>query len=182
MIQAPPHIEKKFEELRSYWESIRSGQDVPLRADFRPEKIRTLLPQVTIDDYRSPDELISRLRGTDIVARFGIDLTGKNLTPLFDDGSRSTMMETARRVVETPCGARTSWTAERKDGRQVKVFAYYLPLIGGQGEKLFIGVSYETADKQWVHSDRKPVIAIAPDIEFFDLGHGLGQDLLGTMG
>ena len=171
----PGHSEQKINELQDYWSSIRLGNAVPSRADFYPEKVSALLPFITIDEYRSPNELYSRLRGSVIVSRFGTDLTGQNLTSLFDDASRDIMMKAAHQIVDVPCGGHTVWTAESSNGKQSAIQGCYLPMIGSNGEKLIIGLSIESTDKVWKDSRSKPIIAIEPSLSFFDIGFGIGQ-------
>lgn len=64
----------------AYWYRIRGDRRMPSRRDIRPGEILALLPHVfLVDVLRPPLRFRIRLAGTEIVNRFGEEITGRTL-------------------------------------------------------------------------------------------------------
>ncbi|MGE5146396.1 MAG: PAS domain-containing protein [Candidatus Eiseniibacteriota bacterium] len=82
----------------AYWHRLRGGRRLPLRADFDPSEVPTLLPYVLITDVlRDPQDFEYRLLGTALERVFGADFRGKRFsqmvhtkpgTPIWDEYCR----------------------------------------------------------------------------------------------
>ncbi|HUL05736.1 MAG TPA: PAS domain-containing protein [Candidatus Acidoferrum sp.] len=100
--------EPKLHDLYEYWDAKRRGRAMPSRADLDPVEIPDLLANlILVDVSGSPPQFRIRLAGTDIVTRYGAELTGKRLDDI-DLGSdlaqiKEQYEETALKVVPTYC-------------------------------------------------------------------------------
>lgn len=73
-----------FREFIAYWQELRGDKPVPSRADFRPVRVRHLLPRMIIVERDEAGEFVVRLAGTEIVERLGEEITYRNF---FKNGS-----------------------------------------------------------------------------------------------
>ena len=71
------------QRLAAYWESKRSGENLPLRDDIRPQDITPLLPYVFIAEPASQTWRY-RLAGTELARRSKVEWTGKTLDEVFE--------------------------------------------------------------------------------------------------
>lgn len=72
--------EPKMHDLYRYWEGKRRGRAMPARADIDPLELRQQLANlILVDVAGAPPQFRIRLAGTDIVSRYGAELTGKAL-------------------------------------------------------------------------------------------------------
>lgn len=101
-------IEPKLRSLYAYWSAKRGGRTMPARADIDPVDMPALLPHLMLVTVAGdPPRFRFRLVGTEIVARYGMELTGRDLANV-DLGSelgavRLQYEETAREAVPTYC-------------------------------------------------------------------------------
>jgi hypothetical protein len=81
-----------------HWNRVRGGRRLPLRADFDPSEVPTLLPYIImVDVLRDPPDFQYRLLGTAIDRVLGGDYRGKRYseltytkpgTPIWDEHCR----------------------------------------------------------------------------------------------
>lgn len=78
----PKRASEAARHLHDYWSSKRQGSDdLPSRADIRPEEIKPLLPYLMILEFEQPARTFRyRLIGTAVVDGVGKDYTGLTLT------------------------------------------------------------------------------------------------------
>lgn len=75
---------KDGDRVARYWLSLWRGDCLPMRADFRPKAIATLLPSICIFEVVTGNSVFCRLAGSHIVEGAGRDITGLDwlaLTP-----------------------------------------------------------------------------------------------------
>jgi hypothetical protein len=87
-----------LENALGYWNRIRGGRRLPLRADFDPSEVPALLPYViVIDVLRDPADFRYRLLGTALDRVLGGDYRGRRYselaytkpgTPIWDEHCR----------------------------------------------------------------------------------------------
>lgn len=81
----PSDCEPDIRAAVEYWLSITPEAGLPGRQHFDPLDIPHLLPNVwLIDVHREPLRFTFRLVGTGVVAFFGSDPTGRDLSDVFD--------------------------------------------------------------------------------------------------
>ena len=74
------HIEQEIQKkLFRYWDSKKTGSELPGRSDIHPEEIVRLLPHVGLIDVLSENQFRYRLIGTEMVNLFQKDFTGMNV-------------------------------------------------------------------------------------------------------
>ena len=75
--------EPRLRDLNGYWVDKCHGRSMPARADIDPVELkRHLANLVLVDVSGPPSQFRFRLAGTDIVARYGAELTGRNLNDI----------------------------------------------------------------------------------------------------
>lgn len=77
--------EEPFASLWSYWREARGDRLLPDSRDIDFTRLASVLPDVSVLEVFSPEEVRYRLVGSDIVARFGGELTGVNLLDVFSE-------------------------------------------------------------------------------------------------
>jgi hypothetical protein len=69
---------KDGDRLARYWLSLWRGDQMPMRADFKPKQVVELLPAISIFDVVPGVSVHCRLAGSRIVEGAGQDITGKD--------------------------------------------------------------------------------------------------------
>ena len=86
--------EPKMHDLYRYWEGKLRGRIMPARADIDPLELRQQLANlILVDVVGSPPQFRIRLAGTDIVSRYGAELTGKALDDIDLGGDLAAIKE-----------------------------------------------------------------------------------------
>ena len=103
------HRAPQLNALVSYWETKHVGERLPRRADIDPVEIKMHLPRLFMIDVLDggPDgvsEYRYRLIGTDLVARYGRDSTGKTFAQVHGGDDRQ--LAATRQVVAGAVAAR----------------------------------------------------------------------------
>jgi hypothetical protein len=91
------------EELYRYWEKRRQNRLMPRKSDIDPSDLKPLLPFLLLADFSAePFRLRYRLVGTEVVAIYGLDFTGRWLHELdFGDQVPGGWAAQYRRVFDT---------------------------------------------------------------------------------
>lgn len=110
-------------EALAYWEALRAGRDVPLRADLNPRGLERALDQALLLERIAPGHARIRLAGQKVSALLGIELRGMPLSVLFTPDQRAPLAETLERVFSGP---EIADIALRSDG------AYGRPVLTGR--------------------------------------------------
>ena len=81
------HI-RRFE---AYWQAKRGDRAMPWRRDIDPAELKPILPWMLVVEIEpEPFRVLYRLAGTKVVEMNGIELTGRYLDTLDDDGANFT--------------------------------------------------------------------------------------------
>jgi len=81
----PTLIAPALQRLYQDWDDRRRGREFPARSDFDPRELKYVLGNLAlIDVLRDPLRFRFRLHPTNMVARLGVDLTGKFIDELAD--------------------------------------------------------------------------------------------------
>ncbi|HEY7610350.1 MAG TPA: PAS domain-containing protein [Alphaproteobacteria bacterium] len=100
--------EPKLRALLAYWNAKRGTRAMPTRADIDPLDVPSILPNIVLVGVSGePPRFRFRIVGTDIVFRYGGEITGRDLEDV-DLGSelgavKSQYEETVRERVPTYC-------------------------------------------------------------------------------
>ncbi len=112
-----------------YWDSLRDGREMPMRTDIDPEAITPILPFVLlVDVLEDPLDFRFRLAGTDVVDRYGQELTGHRLSEIDVDGQYEAIFAEYRLTVDRRKPELFTESFCRDDGRYVSYARLLCPL------------------------------------------------------
>ena len=76
-------INEGMRRIYEYWMGHRKNDRLPQRSDIEPGELSDLLPNIfLVDVEETPRRYRVRLAGTEVVACFGVDMTGKTIDSL----------------------------------------------------------------------------------------------------
>ena len=79
--------------VADYWLSLWKGDELPLRADFKPRGVADQLPTISIFDVVPDKSVYCRLHGSVLGQGFGEDITGKDWLALTPPAERATRLQ-----------------------------------------------------------------------------------------
>lgn len=139
-----PRIRRAY----AYWDGLRAGLAIPGRADIDPERIKEILPHVLlVDVLADPLDFRFRLAGTDVVERYGQELTGRRLSEIDVDGKYDQIFAEYRLTVDRRQPQLFQEEFRQNTGRHVSYRRLLCPLSadGGRVDMLF-GVQVSTIE------------------------------------
>ena len=89
-------------ELRSYWDSLRHGRAIPLRADVEPRGIRGALDYAFILERIAPGAGRFRLAGRHLIDLMGMEVRGMPLCSLLNPPFRGRLSDVLESVFHAP--------------------------------------------------------------------------------
>lgn len=98
-----PPISPEMLVFLQWWHQARNGNDIPIRADLRIDRIAKLISRLLMIDVLSPDEMIIRLTGTNIDAQAGINSTGTNILDITPPEYRDQRSHRLWQMASRPC-------------------------------------------------------------------------------
>jgi hypothetical protein len=104
-------------EVRAYWEALRNGRLVPLRAEIDPRGIERALEYAFILEKIAPRVARFRLAGMHLTDLMGMEVRGMPLTALFTPDGRAQITAMTEAVFATPQIAELSLSAETGFGK-----------------------------------------------------------------
>lgn len=118
----------------NYWRSLCGKRRLPARKDFDPADIPRLLPKLMLADVSTPKaksqapQISFRLVGTEVVGRFGYELTGHHLSEI-DYGARADdVADLYRRTVDSAQPQFELIDFQQNKGRHIRMQHLLLPL------------------------------------------------------
>lgn len=173
-----PSFEKEpLKSLWKYWNEVRAGTMMPARRDIDFVQVANVLPEVSLLDAISADELRYTLVGSQIVARNGEELTGVNLLDLFADDCRPVVSKCLIDMFAVPCAVVCETTVLYQSGHTAMAECLCLPLRTRHnflGRSLFaqrIEAGDNTADEVIASLGSKVFSAT-----YIDIGNGKPDD------
>ena len=92
---------RAHEELFAYWAELRQRGALPGRRDLDPGRMKRLLPTVSLTEVlRDPLDYRLRLAGTGLWGVYGGEITGKQLTDVYNSAAADYWRRELDRVVE----------------------------------------------------------------------------------
>jgi hypothetical protein len=127
---------KDGDRLARYWLSLWRGGHLPMRADFKPKAIATLLPAICIFDVTPGASVRCRLAGSRIVEGAGRDITGMDWLELTPPENRAERLSRFSTVAQGALG-RGVRSARRVSGDNQFAEEIMLPFgdIGSGGKR-----------------------------------------------
>ncbi|HWT97899.1 MAG TPA: PAS domain-containing protein [Terriglobales bacterium] len=82
---------RHIRQFEAYWQTKRGGRTMPRRRDIDPAELKPILPWMLVVEIEpDPFRVLYRLAGTKVVEMNGIELTGRYLDSLDDEGANFT--------------------------------------------------------------------------------------------
>ncbi|MCX8508796.1 MAG: PAS domain-containing protein [Rhodobacteraceae bacterium] len=122
-------------EVRAYWEALRNGRTVPLRADIDPRGIERALEYAFILEKAAPQVARFRLSGMHLTDLMGMEVRGMPLSGLFTPAARAEIGTVTEKLFAGPQIAELSLAAETGFGRPpMEARLLMLPLRSDLGD------------------------------------------------
>lgn len=104
-------------EVRAYWEALRTGPDLPKRAQIEPRGIEGALEGAFIIERIAPGHARFRLAGMTLVDLMGMEVRGMPLSALFDPAGRAALGTALEQAFSAPAVLDLRLAAERGIGK-----------------------------------------------------------------
>jgi len=115
--------------LYDNWQHLRRGRPAPARGDIDPTKIICVLPYIGLFDVEAaPRRYRIRMMGSQIVAWYGCDVTGRYLDEIDFGESEKFTFEILDQVVDKVAPAYMSGEYTKYDERNIRYERIFLPL------------------------------------------------------
>jgi hypothetical protein len=143
----------ELRQLHGYWLAKKGERLAPARSDISPAEMRSFLPHVfLLEVVGTPRRFRFRLTGTEVVDRYGEELTGRFLDEIDLDEVGSEIIgeyERATREVRPVC---SRWNYKKGDGHFLRYERLILPLStdGQTVDMLLCGACAESLTEQVV--------------------------------
>ncbi len=123
-----------LQEVRAYWEGLRSGSEPPARASLDPRGMERSLEHVFLIERVAHGVARFRLAGMHLVQLLGMEVRGMPLTALFEPNARDRVMEATEAVFATPSILTFALAGDRGLGRPtIEARMLLLPVMGDTG-------------------------------------------------
>lgn len=119
---------KAFDELYTYWSSLRDGNKIPLKSNFDPMKVMSILPEIAIMERVDDDTVIYRLAGTALSERAGREMTGINTLDNFPGEAKKYINEAYAKSAAQPSAGHHKVILNYEHDASYEVNCLYLPL------------------------------------------------------
>lgn len=126
-------------QVRAYWESLRRGAELPMRAAIDPRGLGGVLDRVFLAERIGRGLVQVRIAGSGLAEFAGMDVRGLPLSCLFAAESRPQLGVTLERVFEEPAVAEVDLGSDRSAGGGLVARLLLLPLADEGGAKLVLG-------------------------------------------
>jgi len=142
------NIEERFRseplrELYDYWLSLRGEKPAPARSQVDPMAMTQILPHLGLFDVvNNPRRYRVRIMGTEVVAWYGCDVTGRYLDEIDLGPDPAPVFAILDHVVATMTPAHMMGDYVKQDGRQIRYERLVLPLSSdGRETDMLLGAS-----------------------------------------
>lgn len=120
--------------LRTHWDKLCDGNQVPLRSDIDPRAIPDALDSLFMLERLNPEDVRCRIAGLTICEMMGMEVRGLSPMTFFTDGSRPRFAAVMNEVMSVPKIARLGLEATDKLGNNGIAEMILLPLRSDFGE------------------------------------------------
>ena len=123
-----------LQTLRSYWESLRSNDDLPLRSDIDPRQIPEVLDSLFILERLGPEDVRVRIAGLALCEMMGMEVRGQSPLTFFAKDTRQRFAAMVGEVLARPMIARLGLETVDRMGNEARVNMLLLPLRSDFGD------------------------------------------------
>lgn len=123
-----------LQEVRAYWEGLRSGSEPPARASLDPRGMERSLEHVFLIERVAHGVARFRLAGIHLVQLLGMEVRGMPLTALFEPAARDGVVQATEAVFASPSILTLALAGDRGLGRPaIEARMLLLPVMGDTG-------------------------------------------------
>jgi hypothetical protein len=126
--------EAMLRQVRGYWQALRVGDALPLRARIDPRGIEGALERAFLIERIGPGQARFRLAGSFFADLLGMDLRHLPVAALFDPLARPRLAEVLEQVFTAPAVAELALEADRGLGRPALSGRMLILPVVGEGE------------------------------------------------
>jgi hypothetical protein len=165
-----------FAALYDYWQSVRTGDAIPTSADFDLLDIAGWLPDITILDVISLDQVTVRFAGTALVERLGLDPTGLNVLTMQAKTSLDQVKRAYHAMANLPCCGMSRFISVYSSGREAVARSLYLPVEtpAGEAPRLISMSTREDGGGVYAEPVERTVTGTKIlSLDWFDIGFGI---------
>lgn len=162
--------------LLDAWHHWRGARLLPNRSEVELRDITRILPWVLILEFKSIDEAIFRLAGSQYREELGFEPTGLNYVALAKPADRRLRGALLQAELAQPCGATMIYRQEYASGLTVPVEILSLPLLRDDEKtpSQVIVVSTKLASARGYDDiSGKNYLPAGEDLRFIDIGAGV---------
>lgn len=165
-----PHAD--YQVFLTHWKSLREPGALVVSSEvFLDNPDPLLSPNVLIVDVYD-DDVVVRLVGTEIVERFGVDLTGKSMFTAHLPMKREDTLFNYGSVISQPCGLLSVNNTKTSGGRAVVSETLALPLgvLPDRPKRL---ISYSRLIEPLAEGEHSEQVAEYAHQDWIDIGAGV---------
>ncbi|HUC69483.1 MAG TPA: PAS domain-containing protein [Stellaceae bacterium] len=174
---AAPHDQTNRHFIAAWLGWRRPGQLLPKRSALKLEDIKPLLGRVVLFELVSPDDIRVKVAGSQLRDHINFEATGCSFAELTPPGQWPLRRFRFNEMAARPCGA---WMINREtethSGETVSFETVTLPIDPegpGKPRLLISNVAVLGAIYEPPAKDRPPLIYLAAEFRFLDLGAGI---------
>jgi hypothetical protein len=155
-----------------FWESLRDGDAlVPTSEAFLDSSAASFMATVYMGEV-TPAGVIVRFHGTELVRRFGRDLTGLEIHAGRGERMKRRSLANVKHMIERPCGLMSRWMYATEKDRLIFATTVILPLTPKPGRPPRI-VCHSLADEVADYSVVKEGYFATDKTMWIDIGAGM---------
>ncbi|MSO98870.1 MAG: PAS domain-containing protein [Rhodospirillaceae bacterium] len=173
-----PNTPDDILEFYDHWASLPKRGLMPHLSDYLDRAPARLQPNVVIIDVSSPDEMIIRLFGTNIVDISGRELTTKSLHSVFAPQIWPDSCKRIWKAVTQPAGYYCIRGVRSSGDRMLHSPSVCLPVASGTGGRYcFMSYSIFPAASTMMLDERPDIVLSLELLHWIDIGAGVPKDI-----
>jgi hypothetical protein len=164
-----------YEAFLKHWKSLRSEGELLTTSEAYLDSPNPLFAANTLILDVYPDDIIIRLQATELVERWGKDLTGHSMFDAPLPMQRQDMMTNVGRLLRQPCGLLSVNKTRTSGGRSLLVETFGIPLGVAPGRPTRM-LNYSWLSDPVTEGEHSEAVAAYEKQEWIDIGAGVPNE------
>lgn len=168
-----------FDQFSAYWRLLQAEAEgpLPMRSQFDPSKILTLLPYVYLLEHKSREEMIVRLVGTALDEISAVSITGRNYFDVCPPEDIALYIEINDNLHALPCANLVVRDITYENGKSYRLSSMGFPMVNEEGMLTYtIGLMLPNRQFNSDEMDDGGVsYSVLHDLTYIDIGFGLPE-------